>query len=681
MSAEEEKSVCAGGGRSAGGERSGGRPPGRTRLLVTGSIAVSLLLWLPVWWYTTRVYRAPLPFADISSFTHDVTARPISLPIHVDVIFLLNAPSSNQQTEQQQKQQQRQQQEASSVLVPTSQLQDTAKASLSALCSHHASPHGRSYNLDSANDAALCGNKLGRSVTLWAVRGAACQSALATSPAAAEPPTASPGEDWPCHIDWATVVDGEAQLSESEFDTWLDGRIQSAFSRSNLSESASPSKNTPWDPVARTQKWGGRYVLLLIEGRDESQEEQLKEVESEGETRKGRKSRVCASEWGEVVVGRHRHAWMIFPPSTSSSPSSSSSSSSPHQDHTGLPLLLAPMAVQSLASLLAADAPPSSNASSGSGSGSGRAELPIGPDSAVSVSWSLLNADPHQWTFQWNFPSLRASLLRPLQAAFSPLLTLHFHSQVLYFAPMAAAARWNERARVHEVQASDLPFVLNADTWHLHASLPLMAHGRSKLLHAVVYIPSLTTCPLTIASHAPNNNGNHHSPSVPPSGFISPGWGSVILFNPLNCSAPSSSSPSSTSDTPSYASPHVLSPSSFTPVLALAIAQLRSLFGLSATPPALCPTSPASPHTDSSSSGSRGSSGGSKGGVGARSLSAGLRGVAEWEVDSLLRQRLPADEATIAASLSSVAALVQSLPSMRQEKQLEGGGMTKHRQH
>ncbi|CAI5481913.1 unnamed protein product [Closterium sp. Yama58-4] len=484
--ASAEKSACAGGGTSAEGERSGGASPGRTRLLVTGSIAVSLLLWLPVWWYTTRVYRAPLPFADISSFADDVTTHPISLPIHVDVIFLLKSPPSSQQTEQQQKQQQ---QESSSRLFPTSQLQDAAKTSLSALCSPHAPAHG--HSLSSPNDAALCGSKQARSVRLWAVRAAACQSALATSPAAAEPPAELPGEGWPCHIDWAQVLDAETQLSESEFDTWLDGRIQSAFSRSNLSKSASPSDNPPWDPV------------------------------------------------------------------------------------------------------------------------------------------------------------------------------------VLYFAPMAAAARWNERAGVHEVQASDLPFVLNADTWHLHASLPLMAHGRSKLLHVVVYIPSLATCPLTIATHAPtlgsnsNNNGHRQEPSaVPPSGFISPGWGSVILFNPLNCSAPSSSSSSSSSDAPSYASPHVLSPSAFTPVLAVAIAQLRSLFGLSATPPALCPTSPASPRADSSSSSSRGSSKGSKGAVGARSLSAGLRGVAEWEVDSLLRQRLPADEATIAASLSSVAALVQSLPSM-----------------
>ncbi|GJP31795.1 hypothetical protein CLOM_g15045 [Closterium sp. NIES-68] len=649
----EEKSARAGGGTSAEGKACGGRPSRKTRLLVTGSIALSLLLWLPVWWYSTRVYRAPLPFAEISSFVHDVTARPISLSVHVDVILLLHPLPPTRQEEQQQQQQQQSSPVPLDPPYPSSQLHATAQAALSALCSPHAVPDGSGF--DSASHAAPCGSNHTMSVTLWSVKGAACQSALATSPAATEMASPSSPQDWPCHLNWAQAMDAKAHLSESEFDTWLDGRIQGALFPSNSSGSSSPSAHPPpWDPVRRTQQQGGRYVLLLLEPGGERLGGGRKEGEGRGEAGEEGEGGVCGSQWGSaVVVGKHRHAWMMLPPAFSASTSS-------HDDHGNLPLLLSPLAVHSLASLLV---PPShaAHAHASGSSSSGRVELPIGPDSAVRVSWSLLNADPSQWTFQWDFPSLQSSLLHPLQTAFSPLLTLHFHSQVLYFAPMAAAARWSGQRRVHEMQVGDLPFVVNADTWHLHASLPLMAHGRSKLLHVVVYIPSLTTCPLTIASHAPTHGttaNNKQGPAgVAPSGFISPGWGSVVIFNPLNCSAPSTPASSS----PSHSSPHVLSPSSFTPVLALAIAQLRSLFGLSATPPAVCPHSPASPQADSSSGGSRSSKGE---GVGARSLSAGLRGVAEWEVDTLLRQRLPADEKTIAASLSSVSALVQSLPSM-----------------
>eukprot|EP00850_Spirogloea_muscicola_P026356 SM006874S20650 [mRNA] locus=s6874:328:804:+ [translate_table: standard] len=77
------------GNAASGGPRA--TPPGATRLLVTGSVLLGLLLGVPVWWATTAIDRAPLPLGAIRRRATLVESGAYVLPLVLDVVLV---PSS-----------------------------------------------------------------------------------------------------------------------------------------------------------------------------------------------------------------------------------------------------------------------------------------------------------------------------------------------------------------------------------------------------------------------------------------------------------------------------------------------------------------------------------------------------------------------------------------------------------
>ncbi|XP_010547097.1 PREDICTED: GPI transamidase component PIG-S [Tarenaya hassleriana] len=244
--------------------------------------------------------------------------------------------------------------------------------------------------------------------------------------------------------------------------------------------------------------------------------------------------------------------------------------------------------------------------------------MPVGSDGKVVLSFNLLNSNPRDWVYDWDFQRIDETLLSPVIKALEPVANISVESQVLYHTPKSSFASWDEKLRSHIFRMSDLPFFVNSNEWHLDTSVG--AGGRSKILQFVVYIPSAGECPLQL--QLPNGEMSKTN------GFISPMWGGVIVWNPANCDK-GSGSPARTS----------IPPQNLEKIFEVFLGQFRQLFGFK------------SEATYTS-------------GLGTFEILPSERGFTEWELDVLSRQHTCFNLQSCANTLGSLSRLVQSLPRM-----------------
>ncbi|KAL3616330.1 hypothetical protein CASFOL_039720 [Castilleja foliolosa] len=245
--------------------------------------------------------------------------------------------------------------------------------------------------------------------------------------------------------------------------------------------------------------------------------------------------------------------------------------------------------------------------------------MPVGADGKIVLSFNLLNADPRDWTYNWDFQEIDDNLLAPIIEALNPLADIRVESQVLYHTPKSSFSYWDEKLGGYVFTTNDLPFFVNSNEWHLDTSVA--AGGRSKILHFVVYVPSATECPLLL--QLPNGEISTTN------GFISPMWGSVVVWSPSACFK----------DSNIGSIRHTISPEDLTKIFEVFISQLRQLFGLKSK----------GLFADAS---------------GSLRLLTSDRGFTEWELDVLSRQHTCFNLLQCATTLGSLSRLVQSLPRM-----------------
>ncbi|KAL6565075.1 hypothetical protein OROMI_016525 [Orobanche minor] len=126
--------------------------------------------------------------------------------------------------------------------------------------------------------------------------------------------------------------------------------------------------------------------------------------------------------------------------------------------------------------------------------------MPVGADGRIVLSFNLLNADPRDWIYDWDFQEIDDNLLAPITEALKPLADISVESQIFLS-------------------------LVNSNEWHLDTSVA--AGGWSKILHFVVYVPSARECPLLLQLPSGEISTTN--------GFISPMWGSVVVWNPSAC--------------------------------------------------------------------------------------------------------------------------------------------------
>ncbi|KAJ4968184.1 hypothetical protein NE237_014885 [Protea cynaroides] len=246
--------------------------------------------------------------------------------------------------------------------------------------------------------------------------------------------------------------------------------------------------------------------------------------------------------------------------------------------------------------------------------------MPVGADGRIVLSFSLLNADPHDWVYDWDFQRIDEILLAPVVEALAPISNIRVESQVLYHTPKSSFAQWDEKLASYIFTAKDLPFFVNSNEWHLDTSIA--AGGRSKVLQFVVYIPSAKECPLLL--RLPNGEMSMTN------GFISPMWGGVIVWNSPSCLRDSESK---------LPAVHALSSQDLHAISEIFMGQIRQLFGLNSDNVQFA-------------------------GSGISNVLPSQRGFAEWELDVLSRRHTCFNLLSCATTLGSLSRLVQSLPRM-----------------
>ncbi|KAA0051977.1 GPI transamidase component PIG-S [Cucumis melo var. makuwa] len=246
--------------------------------------------------------------------------------------------------------------------------------------------------------------------------------------------------------------------------------------------------------------------------------------------------------------------------------------------------------------------------------------MPVGADGKIFLSFNLLNADPDDWIYDWDFQKVDEVILKPLIEELAPIANVSVESQVLYHTPTSSFSYWDNKQESYIFNTKDLPFFVNSNEWHLDTSIA--AGGRSKILHFVVYVPSARECPLLL--ELPDGQISETN------GFISPTWGGVIVWNPKGCLRDHESK---------QLRRHMISNPELEKIVEVFLGQFRQLFGLKSNPQ----------HVGLS---------------GTFNILTSQKGFTEWEMDFLSRQHSCFNLHSCASSLGSLSRLVQSLPRM-----------------
>ncbi|CAM8951695.1 unnamed protein product [Rhodiola kirilowii] len=251
--------------------------------------------------------------------------------------------------------------------------------------------------------------------------------------------------------------------------------------------------------------------------------------------------------------------------------------------------------------------------------------MPVGSDGKMVLSFNLLNADPQDWIYEWDFKTVDQLMLTPVLDALIPIANISVESQTLYHAPKLSLSSWDDKSQGYIFTTKDLPFFVNSNEWHLDTSVA--AGGRSKILQVAVYVPSAKECPLLLKLPDGQMSATN--------GFISPTWGGVIVWNPPNCSS---------SET-AHSTRRTITTEDLQKLFNIFLGQLRQHFGLQSRNHYV-------------------------GFFGTYSLLSSEKGFTEWELDVLARQHACFNLLSCATTLSSLSRLVcvltsvQSLPRM-----------------
>uniref|UniRef100_A0A0D9YIW1 GPI transamidase component PIG-S n=1 Tax=Oryza glumipatula TaxID=40148 RepID=A0A0D9YIW1_9ORYZ len=302
---------------------------------------------------------------------------------------------------------------------------------------------------------------------------------------------------------------------------------------------------------------------------------------------------VDSDDLKRIVIGKHRHAWVVG-----------------KVDEAEVVSIIGKVFVKYFMN---------GGVEEGEASTVKREFMPVGSDGNIVLSFSLLNADPSDWVYDWEFENIGQRMLTPVIEALRPIANINIESQVLYHTPKSSYSYSDDKLGGNVLSVGDIPFFVNSNEWHLDTSIS--ATGRSKVLQFVVYIPSARECPLYL--QLPDGELSKTN------AFISPMWGGVVIWNPPGCSF--GSKPHGALDK--------MSSEELMETIEIFIGQLRQLFGLKS-----------SYHTQSMD--------------GVTKFITSPKGFAQWELDLLYRHHACSNLLSCLTTLESLSSLVQSLPRM-----------------
>jgi phosphatidylinositol glycan class S len=390
-----------------------------------------------------------------------------------------------------------------------------------------------------------------------------------------------------------------------------------------------------------------------------------------------------SSSSSTVIVGRSRHAWLTYQPS------------SVLQQPQQLLSATAAAAVRVLSCCFGLHSSAAALAAADS--------LPISAAGHTQLSFSLLHADPlapgnsrssssssHDGCrdstaaavqprhYTWDFEAFEQQYLAPIAASLAPVSHISIESQLLYFTPARTPGSWSRKHNALVVKQSQLSFFVDSD-WAVESGRAVMQHDRatadttssssdspasiakpvnshqqqqqpaaagvleSHVLHFLVYVPAADKSPLLLLGPKGKLRDSNS--------FWIPSWGGLLVLNLANETAVvtgGSEGQAVAGEQEEERSvprrPVPLQQQHYQHIAAVVIAQLQALFGVAPGMPS--------------------SSGVTMNKLQLQQLPAGPLGFTQWQIDALLRQRAGADVQQAASVLGSLSRLVQQLPNL-----------------
>uniref|UniRef100_A0A803KQ12 GPI transamidase component PIG-S n=1 Tax=Chenopodium quinoa TaxID=63459 RepID=A0A803KQ12_CHEQI len=86
--------------------------------------------------------------------------------------------------------------------------------------------------------------------------------------------------------------------------------------------------------------------------------------------------------------------------------------------------------------------------------------MPVGADGRVVLSFSLLNSNPHDWIYDWDFQRVNEIQLTPIVEALAPIANISVESQILYHTPKSFSSYWDYQRDAYIYDSKDLPFFM-----------------------------------------------------------------------------------------------------------------------------------------------------------------------------------------------------------------------------
>ncbi|PKI64817.1 hypothetical protein CRG98_014813 [Punica granatum] len=86
--------------------------------------------------------------------------------------------------------------------------------------------------------------------------------------------------------------------------------------------------------------------------------------------------------------------------------------------------------------------------------------MPVGADGRIVLSYNLLNANPQDWIYDWDFDRIDEDMLSPVVEALRNVANISVESQVLYHTPKSSYSHWDDERGAHIFSVGDLPFFL-----------------------------------------------------------------------------------------------------------------------------------------------------------------------------------------------------------------------------
>jgi phosphatidylinositol glycan class S len=227
------------------------------------------------------------------------------------------------------------------------------------------------------------------------------------------------------------------------------------------------------------------------------------------------------------------------------------------------------------------------------------------------LTFTLLNQDPSTSLLRWDFPSIERKYLRPLLKKLEPLARFQVDSQIMHYGNLPSRPIYNQALNRYHIHANDIQYLLNANDWQFES--PAL---NETSLQFLLLSPSKTYSPLKII----NYNSNE---AVAQDAFIIPRWGGVYVYNGQEKQNNTPTEYTNLEDVQT--------------VIQIFVEQFRILIGLP-------------PSADKLQN--------------IQILPSLEHGIADWEIDSLIRIRALHHLTTATHSLRSLSKLVHQMPNV-----------------